>query len=468
MQAPESHIDPVQVGEKLLGTTELEISNVRLQNSADSTEKGEKPLASGELKISNAPANNFDKPNETTEEVLSTTEMEISNLPANNSDKRIENRSNLVSPLRSNMNMKASKRKRLSSTEVTNALFAEFEQKLVQTLSQFNVDSVAEMQKTRSLLRSKNEKLEETIASLERQLGSANLASYLIKCALDPLNDEITGSETIDAIRDQYQQYKYENAASQHIEKETTSTNCIETNSGLEDSPGKVVAKTVKRLHQSSIIKLPSNVGEKTTNDEEEALVEDDKTEQNDDYFTFTDAQLKQFLDQIIETAELAIDHKDQSIIQNKSKGRKSLHDKIQNETSTSKKNRPPFLTSMGNKRATRRSNDGKLVNPLKYPICQLCPASFYNEKDLHQHYVKKHPSINETNGTFGVDVTDEQSTTKCHLCGHVANSADDLHIHKSHHVNPAFCAHKCNKCDLKFCLKTELDIHRKMCNAED
>lgn len=408
------------------------------------------------------------------EKLLKTSELEISSiLQEDLKHPETENNINLEPTVLSKGSIKKpAKNKDLTSTEVTNALFAEFEEKLTQTLSQFNVDDVSEMQKQRAILRKENAKLEESISNLERQLASATLAKYLIQSSLGQFDDDITDSETIEEIRSVYAEEKYMNDAARNLNSEHAAPQRSDASFELQDTPKKVVAKTLKRLLESSIIGVPSDNGDKKIKITEEIFDRKEeyheKVAENGDSFTISDDQLMHLMKQILEIADEALQASDQNTIQDK-------HPIIQmsskrNKTSAPKRCMPAFTTQPGKKlatRSTRRSSPGELVNPLKYHNCQLCKAGYYSAKDLHSHYVKKHPSTNEENGTFGVDAVEDQISTKCHLCGHIANSADDLHVHKSHHVKPEFCAHKCNKCDLKFCLKTELDIHKEICDVE-
>lgn len=390
------------------------------------------------------------------EKLLDTTELEISNM-AFKKGNEIAAATDISSTMIENIGQSA-KRKSLTSTEVANSIFAEFEEKLAKTLSQFNVDDIVEMQKSRAVLRNQNEKIKDSIINLEKQLACTKLAHYLIKRALDPNSNDIADSDTVEDIRCQYEKEKNKNEAIRHATGESGNS----TYSRADESPTKVVNKTVKRLIESSIIKLPANNLEKKAKLEVE-LEENSKTEKSEDAYALTDDQLKEFLDQIIKVADEALNAKDYDIPKPK-QGKNTFKQLVSQSKHTKKES--PVAAETDKKRATRRSNV-MLVNPIVHHNCHLCTKGFYTAKDLHLHYVNKHSSTNESNGTFGVEVYDEQTSTKCHLCGHIANSADALIVHKSHHVKPEFCAHKCNKCELKFCLKTELDVHRKICSKE-
>merc|ERR1719245_1106842 len=100
------------------------------------------------------------------------------------------------------------KRKSLTSTEVANALFADFEEKLAKTLSHFKVDDILEMQKNRANLRNQNDQIKNRIVNLEKQLAGTKLAHYLIKSALDPDSDNIGDYDTVDAVRSQHKKEK--------------------------------------------------------------------------------------------------------------------------------------------------------------------------------------------------------------------------------------------------------------------
>jgi len=390
------------------------------------------------------------------EKLLDTSELEISNMVFKKFDQHMMgNETSTKGTSAAIDNVETSlKRKSLTSTEVANALFADFEEKLAQTLTHFKVDDILEMQKNRANLRNQNDQIKNRIVNLEKQLAGTKLAHYLIKSALDPDSDNIGDYDTVDAIRSQRKKEKSKSEASQQISEDVTSKCPIVT-----DSPTQVVNNTVKRLIQSSIIKLPGNDGDKKP--KIDAKFEESINEDSNDLFTLTDEQLSDFLDSIIKIAKEVLNADD--IETPKSKQGKNVA-KPTIAQSLSAKNVTPLPIDSDKKRATRRSNV-KLVNPLVHHNCHLCPKGFYTAKDLHNHYVSKHSSKNESNGTFGVDVHDEQTSTKCHICGHVASSAENLLVHKSHHVRQEFCAHKCNKCQLKFCLKSELDLHRKECS---
>jgi len=395
-----------------------------------------------------------------------TAELEISNTVMNQSEK--VNLSSMEDTVTSENFKRPAKRKSYTSAEVANALFTEFENKLVKTLRLFSVDDMVEMQKTRAQLKNQNEKLKARIIANERYLASAKLAHYLIQNALVPDCSETTDSATVENLPSQHQKEGNEEEAARQLDEKNV------PKLSDYDSPTKVINQTVKRLVESSIIKLPANNIEKKPKLDTDFITDTSKKASEDTY-TLNDDQLKEFLEDIIKVADEAL-HSDEYETPKPKQSKNASKNITQNQPS---KNLTPVAGEPEKKKATRRSNgepekkkatrrsNVKLVNPpdLVHHNCHLCSKGFYKAKELHNHYVSKHSTSNESNGTFGVDVHDEQTSTKCHLCGYVANSANDLIVHKSHHVKPEFCAHKCNKCELKFCLKSELEVHRQICN---
>merc|ERR1719361_3226682 len=233
-----------------------------------------------------------------------------------------------------------------------------------------------------------------------------------------------------------------------------------------KDTSIKEIAKNVKRACESPpIVKLEQKSSAKKKKISDKVTENAKSNDENVTILTLTDDNLRQLFEKIIDTASEAIHDKDKSEAQNKST---NTYNYKQKATSSESQKRPGFITQPGKRtstRGTRSSTEKALINPIKYFDCELCKAGFYTSKSLHEHYVKKHPSTNVKNGTFGVDVNEQQeSSTKCHICGYIANSSDELRIHKSYHVRPEFCAYKCNYCELKFCLETELKSHKKLC----
>lgn len=416
-----------------------------------------------ENEVGSVPSKSFP----TTEEMLGpvsvddklqdTAELEISNMVMKKGNQAEEvNLSSKEDAATSENFKRPAKRKSFTSTEVANALFTEFENKLVKTLSLFSVDDMVEMQKSRAFLKNQNEKLKARIIANERYLASAKLAHYLIQNALVPDRSETTESTTVENLHSQHQKENNEEEAAGQINDKN-----VPKYSGDYDSPTKVINQTIKRLVESSIIKLPANnIDKKPKLDTD--FIPDSSKKASEDTYNLNDDQLKEFLEEIIKMADEAL-HADEYETPKPKQTKNASKNITQNQPT---KNLTPVAAEPEKKKATRRSNV-KLVNPpdLVHHNCHLCSKGFYKAKELHNHYVSKHSTSNESNGTFGVDVHDEQTSTKCHLCGYVANSANDLIVHKSHHVRPEFCAHKCNKCELKFCLKSELEVHRQICN---
>jgi hypothetical protein len=281
--------------------------------------------------------------------------------------------------------------KTLSSTEVANVLFAEFEDKLNRTLRQFDVHDITEAQRVRAVLKSKNEKLKENIDNLERQLASATLANYLIRNALGCDADAITDSETIETIRSINYQEKCERESIENITENPASKNQSAIFFTGEDTPRKVVASTLKRLYESSIIKLPDNCMKKIKISTE-LTVNDKSIDANATVFTLTDDNSKELLDRIIETAGEALDNKDKIAAPNKSRSNKASSK--QGTTSSVKRKQPAFVVETSTRKSTRgsrSSTEEALIDPIKYFDCEICKKSFYTEKDLNAHSGRKH-----------------------------------------------------------------------------
>ena len=85
--------------------------------------------------------------------------------------------------------------------------------------------------------------------------------------------------------------------------------------------------------------------------------------------------------------------------------------------------------------------------------ISAYCDSFF---RSFHGYDIGPGP-LPETKSQLDETITkDRQKSTVCHLCKTVFDNLDDLVLHKSLHINPKFCRHKCSveDCQEGFVLK--------------
>jgi len=122
--------------------------------------------------------------------------------------------------------------------------------------------------------------------------------------------------------------------------------------------------------------------------------------------------------------------------------------------------------------RTRKRTFGGSLINPIKYYSCLICGDKHldYSIRDLKNHYRISHgyevgPGLLPvTKSQLEETIArDRQRSTICHLCNTSFESEDDLLLHKSLHINPKFCRHKCpfENCQEGFVLKEHLENHQ-------
>jgi len=122
--------------------------------------------------------------------------------------------------------------------------------------------------------------------------------------------------------------------------------------------------------------------------------------------------------------------------------------------------------------RRKRKTSGGSIVDPRKFYVCLICGDRHmdYSIQNLKRHYRSSHGydigpgPLPETKSQLDETITkDRQKSTVCHLCKTVFDNLDDLVLHKSLHVNPKFCRHKCSveDCQEGFVLKEHLENHQ-------
>ena len=120
------------------------------------------------------------------------------------------------------------------------------------------------------------------------------------------------------------------------------------------------------------------------------------------------------------------------------------------------------------------KNKGGSFINPRKFYMCSICGPKHldYNEHMLRHHYRMSH-KIQISSGPLPKDKSqledapqrDKQSrSTKCHICGSTCSNLRRLRTHKSLHINPKFCRHKCHGCTEAFVLEGELRYHQMDC----
>jgi len=122
--------------------------------------------------------------------------------------------------------------------------------------------------------------------------------------------------------------------------------------------------------------------------------------------------------------------------------------------------------------RGKRKTSGGSIVDPRKFYVCLICGDAHmdYSIQKLKSHYRSFHGydigpgPLPETKSQLDETITkDRQKSTICHLCKTFFDNLDDLVLHKSLHVNPKFCRHKCSveDCQEGFVLKEHLENHQ-------
>jgi len=148
----------------------------------------------------------------------------------------------------------------------------------------------------------------------------------------------------------------------------------------------------------------------------------------------------------------------------------KNLFDENNNlldEKIESKEKKDPRLT-----RRRKRTIGGSLIDPRKFYVCLICGDKHmdYSISKMKHHYKKSHGyevgpgPLPKTKSQIEETIAkDRQKSTTCHLCDAVFDNLDDLLLHKSLHVNPKFCQHKCSvkNCQEAFVLKEHLENHQ-------
>ncbi len=118
------------------------------------------------------------------------------------------------------------------------------------------------------------------------------------------------------------------------------------------------------------------------------------------------------------------------------------------------------------------------LINPFRYDDCLLCTKGFYSDRDLRQHYAKRHALAVPEPTPLPSDLeqlrdcqfyNEDIKSTRCGVCGRKDFAdVEELRLHKTEHVPTNFRRHCCQDCGERFLLAEQLKEHERTCECRE